>query len=95
MSGEPEKIGDLILDSINKMGFAERIQRQSAVVRWSEIVGEKIAAETEALRVEGSTLVIKVYKAAWRQQLTFLKDELLARLEADLGKDHIADIRFV
>ena len=95
MSGEPEKIGDLILDSINKMGFAERIHKQSAVVRWSEIVGEKIAAETEALRVEGSTLVIKVYKAAWRQQLTFLKDELLARLEADLGTDHIADIRFV
>ncbi len=95
MKREPELIRNLILDSIEKMGLGERIQKQSAVVRWNQIVGDKIALETKALRVDGNVLIVKAYKAAWRQQLTFLKDELLSRLESDLGRDCIKDIRFI
>lgn len=95
MPREPEKLGDSILGALNRMGFAERLHKQEAVVRWNEIVGETIAAETEPIRIDGDTLVIKVYQAAWRQQLVFLKDELLSKLEVEVGKDLIKDIRLV
>lgn len=95
MATEPEKIGNVILKTLNRMGFAERLQRQTAVMRWEEIVGDTIAAETEALRIEGSTLVIRVHRAAWRQQLTYLKEGLLVKLKAELGEDSIKDIRFI
>ncbi len=64
-------------------------------MRWEEIVGDTIAAETEALRIEGSTLVVRVHRAAWRQQLTYLKEGLLVKLKAELGEDSIKDIRFI
>jgi predicted nucleic acid-binding Zn ribbon protein len=92
---EPEKIGNVILQTLNRMGFAERLQRQTAVMRWQEMVGDTIAAETEALRIEGSTLVVRVHRAAWRQQLTYLKEGLLVKLKAELGEDSIKDIRFI
>ncbi len=95
MATEPEKIGNVILQTLNRMGFAERLQRQTAVMRWEEIVGDTIAAETEALRIEGSTLVVRVHRAAWRQQLTYLKEGLLVKLKAELGEDSIKDIRFI
>lgn len=95
MATEPEKIGNVILKTLNRMGFAERLQRQTAVMRWKEIVGDTIAAETEALRIEGSTLVVRVHRAAWRQQLTYLKEGLLVKLEAELGEDSIKNIRFI
>ncbi len=95
MATEPEKIGNVILQTLNRMGFAERLQRQTAVMRWNEIVGDTIAAETEALRIEGSTLVVRVHRAAWRQQLTYLKEGLLVKLKAELGEDSIKDIRFI
>ena len=95
MATEPEKIGNVILKTLNRMGFAERLQRQTAVMSWKEIVGDTIAAETEALRIEGSTLVIRVHRAAWRQQLTYLKEGLLVKLKAELGEDSIKDIRFI
>ncbi len=95
MAKEPEKIGNVILKTLRRMGFAERLQKQSAVMRWKAIVGDTIAAETEALRIEGSTLVVRVHQAAWRQQLTYLKEGLLAKLQAELGEDSIEDIRFI
>lgn len=95
MAKEPEKIGGSILDALSKMGIAERLRKQQAVTRWKEIVGETITAQTEALKIDGDTLVVKVYQAAWRQQLIFLKDELLAKLGVEIGKDLIKDIRFV
>jgi len=95
LAKEPEKLGDSILETLGRMGFSERLQKQSAVIRWPEIVGETVAAESEAVRSDGDTLVVKVFKAAWRQQLVFVKDELLGKMEVELGKDLIRDIRFI
>ena len=71
------------------------MEKQSAVEKWSAIVGDKIAAETKALKIDGNVLVVKVHQAAWRQQLIFLKDELLAKLKSELGEGRIEDIRFL
>ena len=71
------------------------MKKQSAVEQWGEIVGEKIAIETKALKIDGDVLVVKVFKAAWRQQLIFLKDELLSKLETELGDERVKDIRFL
>ena len=94
-NSEPSRIGGLILETLNRMGYSERLKRQSAVIGWSEIVGERIAQETRALKIDNKTLVVKVYKAAWRQQLIFLKDEILGKLENDLGEGVVEDIRFI
>lgn len=95
MAKEPEKIGGLISGYLDRLGLAERLGKQEAVLKWPEIAGSKIAGETVALKVDGDTLVVKVHKAAWRQQLTFLKAELLAKLESRLGEKCIKDIRFI
>jgi predicted nucleic acid-binding Zn ribbon protein len=94
-TNDPKKIGALILESLNKMGYAEKIHRQSVVINWSEIVGKTISKETKALKIDNKTLVVKVDKAAWRQQLVFLKDEILRKIETELGKDVVEDIRFI
>ena len=95
MAREPEKIGGLISGFLDKLGFGERLYKQTAVLRWPEIVGPKIATETEALRIDGDTLVVKVQKAAWRQQLTFLKAEILAKIDSEIGRGCVKDIRFI
>jgi predicted nucleic acid-binding Zn ribbon protein len=94
-TNDPKKIGGLILEALNKMGYTDRIHRQSAVTGWSEIVGEDVSRETKALKIDNKTLVVKVYKAAWRHQLVFLKEEILKKVETDLGKGVVEDIRFI
>lgn len=94
-TNDPEKIGGLILQALDRMGYAGRIHKQSAVTGWSEIVGEDISKETRALKIDGDTLVVKVHKAAWRQQLIFMKDELLNKIRINLGDESVKDIRFI
>jgi hypothetical protein len=95
LAHEPIKIGGVIRGYLEHLGFSGRLGKQTAVLQWAEIAGPKIADETEALRIDGDTLVVKVSRAAWRQQLTFLKNDLLVRLESKLGKGVIEDIRFI
>jgi predicted nucleic acid-binding Zn ribbon protein len=92
---DPQKIGDLVRRTIDKMGYSDRLEKQSAVEKWSDIVGETISAETKAVKIDGDTLVVKVFKAAWRQQLIFLKDDLLTKLGDKLGEGQVKDIRFL
>jgi predicted nucleic acid-binding Zn ribbon protein len=95
LAREPEKIGGLIAGYLDKLGFSSRLGKQEAVLHWSEIVGSRIAQETQAVRIDGDTLVVKVTQAAWRQQLSFLKGELLTKLDSKLEKGCIKDIRFI
>jgi hypothetical protein len=91
---EPEKVGGLIGGFLQRLGLAERLSRQNAVIAWPEIAGPRIAEESEAVRIDGDTLIVRVHKAAWRQQLVFLKAELLSKLESKIGKG-VTDIRFI
>ena len=92
---EPQRIGSLIQESLARLGLMPRLAKQSAVGIWPEIAGDIIAKQSEAIKIDGDILVVKVYQAAWRHQLTFLKSDLLTRLEGKLGNGIIKDIRFV
>ena len=72
MKKEPEKIGNLILDSIAQMGLTSRLEKQSAIIDWPKIVGDVVAAESEAVRIDGDILVVKVHRAAGDNSWFFL-----------------------
>ena len=91
----PIKIGGLIQSLLQRFGYAARLEKQSAVTLWPQIAGPKLAEETTALKIDGDTLVVKVERAAWRQQLTYMKPELLEKLKSTTGKECIRDIKFI
>ena len=95
ISREPAKLGDLIADSLNRLGLSSRVQRQAAVIGWKEAVGEIIARESEAVKIDGHTLVVRVHRSAWRHEMTFLKTQILSSLERNFGKGCVKDIRFI
>ena len=57
--------------------------------RWSEVVGEALAARTRPLRIDGGRLVLAVDEPAIATHVRFLQAELLARLEALLGPGRV------
>lgn len=61
---------------------------------WEEAVGPRIAerAQPEALR--NAVLVVSVSSSVWMQELSFLKQKILDRLQQKLAPGIIRDIRF-
>ena len=87
-----EHIGKIINPIIEDMGIDKPIKRYQALSLWSKIVGEKINAVSEPIRIEDGKLFIRVKSDTWRNEIFFLKKKILHKLNKEIGKDIVQDI---
>jgi predicted nucleic acid-binding Zn ribbon protein len=80
--------------TLQSQGMDKRIQQESAVIKWEDIVGSKIANASKAVRIDRGTLLIEVKSSAWKHQIQMLKPEIIKKLNAQLGADTVKNIRF-
>jgi len=86
----------IAIDSmLRKFGIENAIAQNNALNLWGEIVGEKVAKNTEPDRVEYGVIIVKVSSPTWRQELYFQKNEIIKKINNKIGKNVIKDIRFV
>ena len=64
-------------------GIADRVAQADVVVRWAELVGAGVAraARAESVSADG-TLYVRVASSAWRQELSLMTPEIMAKLNA-------------
>ena len=86
--GRPEPIRGLIGDYLAKRGLTKRLDLATAVERWAEVVGPRVAANAQAVAVGADNVLwVRVRSSPWAAELNLLAPKLLARLNADrLGK---------
>ncbi len=90
----PKSLDTLLTSALEELGIAKKIKQQEAVLRWSEVVGEQIARAATPIKMDGSTLIVKVEKSTWRNELVMLKREIISKLNAALQQDIVKDIVF-
>lgn len=62
---------------------------------WQQAVGEQIANNTAPANVRNGVLFVNVASSVWMQQLNFLRDQILEKLNARLSnKSQLKEIRF-
>ena len=71
-----------------------RISNFQALDNWPDIVGEKIAAVTEPVKLEREVLLIQVKEAAWKTDLQFMKMDILKTIVEKTGLK-LKDLKFV
>ena len=76
------------------MGVGARLAEQSAVTVWDQAVGETISREAQPKSIKQGVLKVKVKDAAWRQELSFMKDDIIGKLNHVLGREIVSDIIF-
>ena len=88
----PQPIG-AALDAVMKgLGAPEASGVHLVFDRWSEVVGDSLAARTQPLRIDGKRLLLAVDEPAIATHVRFLQTQLLARLEELLGPDRVTAI---
>jgi predicted nucleic acid-binding Zn ribbon protein len=91
----PTKVGDVLGDVLRKHGVDKHVRRAGVTDLWPEIVGEKLARVTRVKGVDGDALVVEVRSSAWLSELSMLKGEVLARVNARIEDAPVARIVFV
>jgi len=83
-----EAIGGLI----DGAGMRERLDEAAFTAAWPEVAGPMIARHTTALRLRHARLTISVDSAPLRQELSFLRGEIQARLNERAGREAVKEV---
>jgi predicted nucleic acid-binding Zn ribbon protein len=89
---DPQILGPILADLIKNMGFEKKLSELNVVKIWGEVVGEKIASISEAVKISDGRLTVRVPDPSWKQQLIYLKKEFIAAINARMGKAVVKDI---
>src|SRR2546430_338368 len=94
-SGEGFKpLGNMLSAEARRLKLDGALREDSAVTLWPEVVGEQIAAATEAERVRDGVLYVIARNHIWAFELTFHREQILKGLNGRLGRKAITEIRF-
>ena len=88
------RLGSFMDRVLSGMGLSRTLAGWKIVIKWPEIVGEKNAEHSKAIRFSGDTLLVKVTDAVWRQELSSDKDRILAEIWKQPGGNVVKKIMF-
>lgn len=91
----PSKITDILPNSLKAFKIEKKLLSYDAVVRWPEIVGEKISQHTAAKSIYQDTLIVEVDHPTWLIELQMMETNILKKIKAEIPKSPIKKIRFV
>lgn len=77
-----------------KQGLQEGFMAAKAKLSWGEIMGELIDRYTEKVSIKNQVLYIKLKVPELREDLSYQKKEVIAKINRNLGQDFIKNIVF-
>jgi predicted nucleic acid-binding Zn ribbon protein len=78
--------------ALSEFGLEKGIKEHEVLVRWEEIVGKAIANHAHPTRLEQGKLWIRVSSAGWRQELSLMRVELVAKINNAIGADVVKEV---
>jgi len=88
----PEKIKDILFKFDGGVSSAVRNCRLLSL--WPRIVDERVTKNTSPIKIINHTLYVATATAVWAQELSFYKNEIVAKFNQIAGEKVIADVRF-
>lgn len=90
----PKLLAEGMAALLHELGMGKKIRQYEVIDLWAGIVGEQIAKVAVAEYINGSKLFVRVARATWRNELVFLKKDLIGKINAALNEEVISDIIF-
>ncbi len=89
-----QRIGDILPTVLKKRKIPVHTRDHRLSDAWNKAVGPIISGNTRANNVKGDTLFVKVSTSTWMQQLQFMKQDIIDKVNAVLEDQTIKNIYF-
>jgi len=90
----PKWLQSALATVVQELGLGLKIQQSKVLDDWPVIVGEQIANVTVVERFDAGKLFVHVTKSTWRNELIFLKGDLIAKINKHMNEEIVKDIIF-
>jgi predicted nucleic acid-binding Zn ribbon protein len=88
----PAVVSDLLRALLRGTPAEKRIKEGEIWLVWEDAVGSRIASHAQPAAFRDGTLTLTVDSAPWMQQLSFLKHEIVAKVNDQLGEGMVKDL---
>ena len=88
-------LSEILEKFLQKKKIGQTIKRHEIFEGWTEVVGAKLAEHTVPQKFLGDTLFVAVDHPTWIQELQFVKEALLKKINQAYPKSRIKNLRFV
>ncbi len=89
-----EKIKNILVDTLKRKKFYKKISENLVIVYWKEIVGDELIRYTNPSYIKNGILFVDVTNSMWAHHLTFLKQDIINKINKKIKKNIVKDIRF-
>ncbi len=90
-----ERLGDIVDRTVKRLPLSRRLEDYAVWTVWDETVGRAVARNARPEKLRDGTLFVRVRAPAWMQQLHYMRDIMLEKLNRRLGRAAITRIFFV
>ena len=89
----PVSLGTLLGEVVEEQGWTARARAADVLARWPQLVGDDIADHCTPTALRDGTLALVAESTAWATQLRLMSSSILGRLETEVGKDAVTELR--
>ena len=79
---------------LKERGLWDKIKQEEAILKWSEIAGEKIASKSKAVKINKGILWIRVKDSVWLHHLSMMKVQIRDKFNKFLEGNLVKDVYF-
>lgn len=90
---DPMALGEALQGLIAERGWATEVNVHLLLGRWSELVGEAVAAHSTPEAYRDRVVVVRTTSTNWAAQLRLMASQVVAKLNAALGEGTVKAIR--
>ena len=94
-SAEPAPVGEVLAGLLGAPSMVEGVAVGRLARAWSDVVGDRLAAETMPVRLQRGILVVGARSGAWAPQVRFLAGEIREGANRALRQEVVSEVRVV
>ncbi len=87
-----DSVASVLSGIARRHGMESKLLEHKLLQNWPDIVGEPIASHTRPDHIRFKKLYLVVENSVWLQHLTFLKPDLIGKINAAAGNAMIMDV---
>ncbi len=91
----PQSLAHSLSSLLKGMGVDNKMKEFEALASWSSVVGETVGQVTKPEKVLNGVLFVKVKNSVWRNELIYMKAEILSNISKAVGDNVINDIKYI
>ena len=87
-------VKEIILKALREQGLETPLLQKRLIDSWPEVMGDAIATYTGNLYIRNQTLFVHLNSPTLRFELSMQRQEIVNKLNAHVGSQVIADVKF-